>query len=122
MAGGTLTPCFLLSGHGTISGIGSVSERYVLVVLNSGTSCAHAKFNAVLTVRGKGTLDAIAATTRCTTIGADLVPFRFRVVGGTGPFSGATGSGTLTQSNSTDTGPDRGTETDTWVGRLGLAG
>jgi len=125
-AEGSITPCYLNVGHAKIAGLGAVTERYTQIVLGSDTKCLKLKFTAVLTVAGKGTITAPAATKSCLvmlagsgSVGMDESTAQFRITGGTGSYAGASGHGTIHQVNHGGTG---GPVTDTWAGTLTLKG
>jgi len=123
-AKGSVTPCFLNVGHANMAGLGAVTERYIMAVLGSDTKCQKLKFTAVLTVAGKGTITAPAATKNCivspvNSIALDESTAQFHITGGTHAYAGATGHGTIHQVNHAATG---GTVTDTWNGTLTLKG
>ena len=117
---GSGVPCYLNVGHGSVPGLGSATERYTLVVLNADTKCAKWSFKVVLTVAGKGAIDANALNKGCFSPGQTEGTVHFTVTGGTGAYAGASGSGTIHSGNANETGSGRGTATDTWVGTLSL--
>ena len=120
---GSFIPCYLNVGHGRASGLGPATERYTLVVLNADTNCAKWSFKVVLTVLGKGTIDAAALSKGCFAPGQTEGTVYFTVTGGTGAYRGATGKGTIHSGPpGTETGEGRGTGTDTWVGTLSVKG
>ena len=117
MTDGSVTPCYLAIAHGTIRGLGTVTDRRIAVLLHSTTKCMQVKQSVVLTVTARGTVGANAATQRCVDPQADVKIIPFRITGGTSAFAGATGSGTITISTA---GAGYGFETETWKGRLTL--
>ena len=104
-----MTPCFLVAGRAKVAGLGAVTERYAMAVLGSDTKCPKLKFTAVLTVAGKGTITAPAASKRCLvmptgSVGMNATTTPFHISGGTGAYAGATGHGTIHQVNHSGTG------------------
>ena len=117
MTRGSITPCYLAVARGTLPGLGKVSDRRIVVILDPVAECANIKFNMALTVRTKGTISGEAATKRCfDKSGTAVVPFK--ITGGTGAFTGATGSGTITLGEPQETGDGHHVETETWKGKL----
>jgi hypothetical protein len=117
MTRGSLTPCYLTLAHGTLPGLGKVTHRRIVVVLDPFAECANIKFSMALTVGTKGTISGEAATKRCfNKHETAVVPFE--ITGGTGAFAGATGSGTITLGEPHDMGYGHGVETETWKGKL----
>jgi hypothetical protein len=117
MIRGSLTPCYLVIARGTLPGLGKVTHRRIVVVLDPEAKCANIKFSMALTVGTKGTISGEAATKHCfAKDGTAVVPFK--ITGGTGAFNGATGSGTITLSEPHVTGYGHGVETETWKGKL----
>jgi len=93
----TDTICFQRDGVGAVRGLGTVSERFLLVIVNS-LSCGSWSFtNAVLTVAGKGTITLSARTQQCIHAGGptDHAELAYEVTGGTGLYAGASGAGTI---------------------------
>ena len=117
MTRGSLTPCYLVIARGTLPGLGKVTHRRIVVVLDPVAKCANIKFSMALTVGTKGTISGEAATKHCfAQDGRAVVPFK--ITGGTGAFNGATGSGTITLGEPQETGYGHGVETETWKGKL----
>jgi len=117
MTRGSLTPCYLVIARGTLPGLGKVTHRRIVVVLDPVAKCANIKFSMALTVGTKGTISGEAATKHCfPQDGTAVVPFK--IIGGTGAFNGATGSGTITLGEPQETGYGHGVETETWKGKL----
>jgi hypothetical protein len=116
------TSCYLWAGRGVVPGLGSARESYVAILEGVGTTCAHAHWTAVMTVSGKGTLDAGMQIPGCADQNSPVnPPATFTITGGTGELAGATGSGTLT-SQPHELGAGSGTSTDTWRGTVTVAG
>jgi hypothetical protein len=113
------TSCY--SDHGTalVPGLGSVTETFEEMI-SGATSCTHTTFGtAVLAVAGKGELDAtLTDPNTCDPPFTSSVSAPFTLTGGTGPYAGSTGSGTLTFSDFQATGASSAKETHTWVGQL----
>ncbi len=90
-----LAECFQFQGTATIPGLGSVTDRHIVLTDESNPSCATVLVSFgpdVLTVAGKGEIDSsIPVSAPC-----DGIPTGFVVTGGSGTYAGAAGSGTLT--------------------------
>src|SRR5215475_1199439 len=50
MTNGSLTPCYLVIAHGTISSLGKAVDRRLAIVLHSATTCPEVRFRIALTV------------------------------------------------------------------------
>jgi len=111
---GSLTPCYLVIAHGTITSLGKVVDRRVIMVLHSTTDCPRVKFSIALAVRTKGTVLANASK-RCVDLHAETRIIPFTVTGGTGAFASAAGGGTITVKDA-----GYGFESETWKGSLVL--
>jgi hypothetical protein len=113
------TSCYSDHGTGLVPGLGSVSETFEEMI-SGASSCTHTTFGpAVLEVAGKGELDAtVTDPNTCDPPLTSSVSAPFTITGGTGPYAGATGSGTLTFSDFQATGGSSAKETHTWVGQV----
>lgn len=91
--------CWAINATGAIRGLGAVSESGVLVVQGAHTTCEMWQSTPVLTVAGKGTIDLSVHNPACidgsTSTGFVNAPQVFTVTGGTGAYTGASGSGTV---------------------------
>jgi hypothetical protein len=116
MTDGSVTPCYLVIAHGTISNLGRVVDRRVAILLHSTTKCPQVDFRIALTFGTRGTIVA-AASKLCVDPQADVKTLPFTITGGTGAFARATGGGTITVRS---TAAGYGFENETWKGRLTL--
>ena len=109
------TECFAFETTARVPGLGTVTERYMAFDDQSDPSCRHTSWSpAVLTVAGKGEIDAtLAAATACDGQGQFIGAGRFTITGGSGVYAGAAGSGTENAS---------GLISDAWTGTLTVAG
>jgi HYR domain len=117
----TTTGCYLNVGRTVVPGLGAATERYVLLVEHTDTTCADWRFTAVLTVAGRGSIRAGALRPGCFSPLSQNGISRYRITGGSGAYRGASGSGKIA-STGTETGPAQGTGTDTWTGTLAVSG
>ena len=130
--------CYVFQGSGTIRGLGRVTDQHGLMTVGAvdgpGPACAHVIFGPIaLTVAGKGQIDAsVTVDPAC-----NGVPTGFVITGGTGDFTGASGSGTFVPGivqagkwfdlGGDDQDPDADDilgewHTDTWTGSLTAGG
>lgn len=112
------TSCYLNVGHGTVDGAGAATERYVLRVVFDASGCVHWRFPGTLLVPGRGTLRFVARNRGCFTPTQTDGTVYFTVTGGSGRFGGASGSGSIRASDSVETAPAAGTNTDTWKAQV----
>jgi hypothetical protein len=107
---------------GVFPGLGEVGPGgYTLVWDDFGAPCAHVHGQIPLLVAGKGEIDLAMSFTACFV--ADLFPpAAVTVTGGTGRYAGASGSGMLTFSPPTLTGPGAGNRVIAWTGTLNVPG
>jgi hypothetical protein len=107
---------------GVFPGVGEVGPgAYTLVWDDFGAPCAHVQAQIPLLVAGKGEIDLAMSFTACFV--ADLFPpAAVTVTGGTGRYAGASGSGMLTFSPPTLTGPGAGNRVIAWTGTLNVPG
>jgi hypothetical protein len=113
------------AGQLAFRGLGFVSETYVAAVETAPAACSSGEYQisaypAQLDVRGRGTISlSVAASSQCARPPTDIldVSQTFQIVGGTGVFAGASGSGVVSR---TDTGftTDHGSGTDHWDGTI----
>lgn len=115
--------CFQFVDYSAIPGLGYVTDRHVLAIDWSDPSCTTVSVTpVVLSVRGKGEIDAtLDVAPPC-----DGLPVAYTITGGTGPFAGASGSGTFTPMFVGDAGSlyndiiDMYWYSDEWIGTLDL--
>jgi hypothetical protein len=107
---------------GVFPGLGEVGPgAYTLVWDDFGAPCAHVHGQIPLLVAGKGEIDLAMSFTACFV--TDLFPpAAVTVTGGTGRYAGASGSGMLTFSPPTLTGPGAGNRVIAWSGTLDVPG
>ncbi len=90
--------CWSINSSGTIRGLGDVTESGVLVVQDPHTTCEKWQATPVLTAVGGGTIQLSLQGPPCISdpngSGVAGAPLAFTVVGGTGRYAGASGSGT----------------------------
>ena len=115
----TSTSCYASEGTTQVPGLGTVTEAFDETISNT-NSCLHTTFSgAMLTVTGKGELTVtLTDSTACDPDFTATVTDPFTITGGTGPYAGATGSGTLTFSNFQPTGSNSSHETHAWAGQV----
>ena len=122
--------CFVRSGGPVaVPGFGFVSEEYVAAIENAPASCTPGDqqilgYPAQLAVEGRGVISlSVAASSQCAKTGTTdflNIPQSFQIVGGTGVFAGASGSGVLSR---TDTGyATHAFGTDHWDGMITAPG
>jgi hypothetical protein len=85
--------CFSFVDEAPVFGLGYVTDRHIVAINWANPACVMVNVTpAVLTVAGKGTLDAsISVGNPC-----NGLPVAFTITGGTGQFAGASGSGLFT--------------------------
>jgi hypothetical protein len=112
------------TGELAVRGLGYVSQMYVAPVETAPAACSSGEYQilaypAQLDVRGRGTISlSVAASSQCARPPTDIldVSQTFQIVGGTGVFAGASGSGVVSR---TDTGyTDHGVGTDHLEGTI----
>ncbi|MET0938198.1 MAG: HYR domain-containing protein [Gaiellaceae bacterium] len=117
--------CVRFTGEGTIRGLGAVTTTYTKVLPGVDPACVVVQNNsAVITVAGKGTLEVARPGTICTAP-APLTtgPYTFTVTGGTGAYTGASGTLTFrTSVGSLDGACQCGSSQDTWAGSITVPG
>lgn len=108
------TECFMIQGESSVPGLGSVSENYLAMDDQSNRSCRRTSWSqVVLSVAGKGTIDATLAASGCDASQNAIGNATFTVTGGTERYAGASGSGTENASDLTR---------DAWSGTLTVSG
>jgi hypothetical protein len=116
------------TGQLAVPGLGFVSQTYVAPIETAPASCPSGEYQisaypAQFDVRGRGTISlSVAASSQCARPPTDIlnVSQTFQIVGGTGVFAGASGSGVVSR---TDTGyTDHGIGTDRWDGTITAPG
>jgi hypothetical protein len=119
--------CKARTGAGVVPGLGNVTETYTFAPdFEPGASCpgglALRGSSARFAVAGKGEIDlSIAGSTDCFNPNSILAARRsFTVTGGSGAYSGASGSGTLQHEGHLTAEGAAGT--DTWTGTLAVPG
>ena len=118
MDGGSLTPCYLIRAHGSFPGLGKITVRESVGFLDALTKCITVKSRIVLAVGTKGEVHADGKTRRCVYPNGDVTVIPFKITGGTGSFTSATGSGTITVTDARETGRGNGDQKETWKGTL----
>jgi hypothetical protein len=115
----TTTVCVDTTGSGAVPGLGKATESFSEMLTGSAT-CMHTGFGqAVIEVAGKGELDAtLTDPATCDPPIGSSDTATFAIAGGSGPYAGATGSGTLTFTDFRATGATTATETHLWVGQI----
>jgi hypothetical protein len=118
--------CHPRTGHGTVSGLGRVTETYIHETTTAAPECGGLVkvlgHTAVFAVEGKGEIRfAVAEAPHCLSADASLRATQtFTVTGGTGIYAVASGSGRIERRASfIETGA---IGVDTWVGTLIVAG
>ena len=117
---GSIVPCYRKIGRGNVAGFGPATVEYTLVVWNVDTSCERWRFRAALTVFRKGSIFTTAHGKGCFSPDQTQREFVFTATGGSGAFSGASGRGTISIKHVSRDPSGRGTETETWSGRLSV--
>jgi hypothetical protein len=117
--------CHSRSGEGPVPGLGRVSESYVYMADNRTCVSAASKILSYLvrlSVAGKGELTLrMAETSECIPeLAANRATQSFTVIGATGKFGGASGSGTVTRQAGLPGARVLGV--DTWTGTLSVPG
>ncbi len=106
--------CFRIHGETAVAGLGSVSEDYLAVDDQSNRACRKTTWSqVVLTVAGKGTIDAVLTASGCDASQNIIGIASFTITGGTGSYAGASGGGT---ENASDLARD------VWSGSLTVRG
>lgn len=112
---------------GTFPGLGSVSSTYHFYVNSTSRPCAGGLFRALsnpirLVVASKGEIQVTVAEGPCVDENAVRVSTQsFTVTGGTGVYSGVTGSGTLSRVLGEDSGNGRFGQ-ERWTGSMTVPG
>jgi hypothetical protein len=120
------TECFDFSGKGIVPGLGTATVNWKLISdISSGLSCQHFAFTTiVITVAGKGAIDASLTDlkTHCwQRPPAVYGPFGGTITGGSGAYTGASGTVQVTQ-NEVDEVGGAGDAIDMWTGALSVPG
>jgi hypothetical protein len=116
--------CRARSGKGSFPGLGAATQTYAWYYRLGPPTCPSPDDGKPqpntgrLVIAGKGEIQfALAEGKRCTDLeGVRYEPQDFTITGGTGPYEGASGSGTLAHAATSGVG------TDTWTGTLVVAG
>jgi hypothetical protein len=114
------TTCYRNVGQGSVRGLGSATERYLLRAVDD-AGCVTWRFTAALAVSHRGLLRVAARNKGCFSAMQASGTVYFTVTGGTGAFAHAQGTGSI-RTVASETSPGRGTATDTWAGRLIVPG
>ncbi len=115
--------CYSRQGTGLVPGLGNVTEAYFYFAR---TGCGTSGYTVLastgrLAVEGKGAIEVfLAGNPECRPQFTYGLSRDFTVIGGTGAYAGASGSGTLTHAGSQT--PRGVVGTDTWVGSLVVPG
>jgi hypothetical protein len=111
--------CWSINSAGTVRGLGDVTESGVLVVQDPHTTCEKWQATPVLTVAGGGTIQLSLQGPSCISdpngSGVAGAPLALTVTGGTGPYAGASGSGTDVTDDASGIGRN---DSDTLTGTL----
>lgn len=90
--------CWSIDSAGVVRGLGNVTESGVLVVEDVHTTCEKWQASPTLTVAGKGTIQLSLQGPPCISDpngnGVSAESMTLTVTGGSGPYAGASGSGT----------------------------
>jgi hypothetical protein len=122
MVGGSLSPCFLIRAHAAFPGLGNVTVRESVGFLDALSKCMTVKSSIVLAVGTRGEVHADGKTRRCVDPNGDVTIVPFKITGGTGAFTSATGSGTITVTDARETGRGNGDQKEAWKGKLTFSG
>jgi hypothetical protein len=106
-----------------LPGLGKVTVDYTLTQDDFGSICGHVHAQIPIVVAGKGEIDLATKSTGCVPQSnpALFPPAEVTVVGGSGRYAGASGSGTINYRNS-ESAPGSGTSVVTWTGTLNVNG
>lgn len=111
--------CWSIDTAGAVRGLGNVIERGVLIVQDPHTSCEKWQATPVLTVADKGTIQLSLQGPPCISdpngSGVSGASLTLTFTGGTGPYAGASGSGTDVTNDASGIGLNGG---DTLSGAL----
>jgi hypothetical protein len=116
------TLCATRTGSGLVRGLGSVTESYTFFVQENGCGDSHRvlETTARLEIAGKGALRLALDRPQGCIPNALVVSRAFTITGGSGIYTGASGSGIVnSQAHQTFTGA---AGTDTWTGTLTVPG
>ena len=116
--GGSFSKCYLISSSSTFQGLGKVTVRQNVGFLNDRTKCMTIKSKIVLAVGTKGHVHATGQTKRCVDPNEKVTVVPFKITGGTGAFTTATGGGTITVTDARETGRGVGDQKELWKGTL----
>jgi hypothetical protein len=118
--------CFARSGGGVVPGVGMIAQAYTFVVDTNSPSCPTGDIllpsAGRLTVAGKGEIAvALAGRPDCYVPAESVLQAKqpFTIIGATGRFVGASGSGVV-EHNTQSTGGGGSSGSDTWVGTLAV--
>jgi hypothetical protein len=118
------TICFgdsILRGD-IVPGLGAVTTApYTLIWENFGSPCGHVHAQIPILVAGKGEIDLAMTVTGCWT-GDNFPLATVTVLGGSGLYAGASGSGTWEFHPASINGPLSGNRIVTWTGTLNVGG
>ena len=107
--------CLQWTGAGAARGLGGVQESFLTGFDRTDPNCVHTRFGrAFLSIASKGEIDfTLSDPYTCDPTGETrTLTFDYATTGGSGPYAGATGSGTLAN----------GTTSDRWSGTISVSG
>jgi hypothetical protein len=117
--------CFRYVGDGSIGGLGRVTSTYTKIIRMGYADCEVLFVTpVVIEVAGKGTLELSRPGPTCWRFSLPITigPLEFTVGGGSGRYSGATGSVTFTTNVFERDQGVRGASRDEWKGALAVPG
>jgi hypothetical protein len=116
------TSCVAAAGKGLVPGLGRVMETFTEMIVSSSATCSHTTFApAAITVAGKSEIDAtITDAYQCDPPNEQSATDSFTITGGSGAYSGASGSGQLEFTAFHPTGATSATETHRWSGTVSV--
>jgi hypothetical protein len=119
------TGCYRNANVGDqLPGLGQVSVDYTLFYDNFGLACGHVHSRIPIVVAGKGEIDLTTSSTGCIPQSDPkaITPSEVTVTGGSGIYSGVSGSGLLTYIKSVEAAHGSGTSQIMWTGTLNVPG